>query len=133
MAQHTTRKKAGAGRKAAGRSAGEQDSRMTTDSVKATGARGVSPDVPEASAGRAEAPGGAAYPEWAGRLEGSGYATARGADLQGREYYGRRDVSKLAREDLMEMEGLLCRQLATFFSFSGHALYFPRNQASDEP
>lgn len=158
MAQHTTRKKAEAGRSAAADSAGEQGARMTADSVKATGARGEASDmletsepeggmpeasVPEASvaetsvaqttSARAAAPGHAAYAEWAGQLEGSGDAPSSGAARQGREYYGRRDVSRLAREDLMEMEGLLCRQLATFFSFSGHALYFPRSQASDEP
>ena len=39
----------------------------------------------------------------------------------------------LAREDLMEMEGLLCEQLSSFLSFSGHALYFPTSPASAEP
>jgi tetratricopeptide (TPR) repeat protein len=38
-------------------------------------------------------------------------------------------ISELAGSDLIEMEGLLCRQLAAFFSFNGHALYFPvRNE-----
>lgn len=39
----------------------------------------------------------------------------------------------LAREDLMEMEGLLCEQLSSFLSFSGHALYFPTSRAPEEP
>lgn len=39
----------------------------------------------------------------------------------------------LAREDLMEMEGLLRDQLAAFFTFSGHALYFPTENAPEEP
>lgn len=39
----------------------------------------------------------------------------------------------LAREDLMEMEGLLCEQLSSFLSFSGHALYFPTGRAPEEP
>ena len=38
----------------------------------------------------------------------------------------------LAREDLMEMEGLLCEQLSSFLSFSGHALYFPTSRAPEE-
>ncbi len=40
---------------------------------------------------------------------------------------------ELAREDLMEMEGLLCEQLSSFLTFSGHALYFPTSKASEEP
>ncbi len=40
---------------------------------------------------------------------------------------------ELAREDLMEMEGLLCEQLSSFLSFSGHALYFPTSRAPEEP
>ena len=40
---------------------------------------------------------------------------------------------ELAREDLMEMEGLLCEQLSAFLSFSGHALYFPTSRAPQEP
>ncbi len=40
---------------------------------------------------------------------------------------------ELAREDLMEMEGLLCEQLSSFLSFSGHALYFPTSPAPEEP
>ena len=39
----------------------------------------------------------------------------------------------LAREDLMAMEGLLCEQLSSFLSFSGHALYFPTGRAPEEP
>ncbi|MGE9985198.1 diguanylate cyclase domain-containing protein [Desulfovibrio sp. SGI.169] len=39
----------------------------------------------------------------------------------------------LARGDLMEMESLLCGGLAAFFSFSGHALYFPTHDAPDAP
>lgn len=33
----------------------------------------------------------------------------------------------------MEMEGLLCEQLSSFLSFSGHALYFPTSRAPEEP
>ncbi|WP_232510495.1 GGDEF domain-containing protein [Desulfovibrio sp. G11] len=133
MAQHTARKKAGADRKTAARSAAEQDPRNAANSVEAAAAQGVPSSVPEAASGRAGAPGGAAYPEWAGRLEDSRDVPARDGAGQGCDYSGQRDLRELAREDLMEMEGLLCRQLAAFFSFSGHALYFPRNQASDEP
>ena len=133
MAQHTTRKKAGAGRKAAGRPVEGQDSRTAANSVETAAVQDVPSNVPETAPGRTEAPGGAAYPEWAGRLESSWDVPVRDGAVQGSEYSGQRDVRKLAREDLMEMEGLLCRQLATFFSFSGHALYFPRSQASDEP
>ncbi len=133
MAQHTARKKAGAGRKTAARSAAEQDPRNAANSVEAAAAQGVPSSVPEAASGRAGAPGGAAYPEWAGRLEDLRDVPARDGAGQGCDYSGQRDLRELAREDLMEMEGLLCRQLAAFFSFSGHALYFPRNQASDEP
>lgn len=39
----------------------------------------------------------------------------------------------LAREDLMDMEGMLCGQLSSFLSFSGHALYFPTDDAPDGP
>lgn len=39
----------------------------------------------------------------------------------------------LARGDLMDMESLLCGGLAAFFSFSGHALYFPTRDAPDAP
>lgn len=39
----------------------------------------------------------------------------------------------LARGDLMDMESLLCSGLAAFFSFSGHALYFPTRNAPDAP
>ena len=39
----------------------------------------------------------------------------------------------LAREDIMAMEGLLCEQLSSFLSFSGHALYFPTGRAPEEP
>ncbi|GFH63422.1 MAG: diguanylate cyclase domain-containing protein [Candidatus Desulfovibrio kirbyi] len=40
---------------------------------------------------------------------------------------------ELVGGDLIEMEGLLCRHLAAFFSFSGHALYFPRHNTPDAP
>lgn len=40
---------------------------------------------------------------------------------------------RLEREDIIEMEGLLCGQLEAFFSFSGHALYFPTEHAPAEP
>lgn len=40
---------------------------------------------------------------------------------------------ELERGDLMEMEGLLLQSLASFFSFSGHALYFPTQNAPDAP
>ncbi|SDF05553.1 tetratricopeptide repeat protein [Desulfovibrio legallii] len=40
---------------------------------------------------------------------------------------------RLEREDIIEMEGLLCGQLEAFFSFSGHALYFPTEHAPTEP
>ena len=36
---------------------------------------------------------------------------------------------RLEREDIIEMEGLLCGQLEAFFPFSGHALYFPTEHA----
>lgn len=39
----------------------------------------------------------------------------------------------LARGDLMDMESLLCSGLAAFFSFSGHALYFPTHNAPEAP
>lgn len=39
----------------------------------------------------------------------------------------------LARGDLMDMEGLLCSGLAAFFTFSGHALYFPTQNPPDAP
>ncbi|WP_022656252.1 tetratricopeptide repeat protein [uncultured Desulfovibrio sp.] len=39
----------------------------------------------------------------------------------------------LARGDLMDMESLLCGGLAAFFSFSGHALYFPTHNAPEAP
>ncbi len=39
----------------------------------------------------------------------------------------------LERGDLMEMEGLLRQSLAAFFTFSGHALYFPTRNAPDAP
>lgn len=42
-------------------------------------------------------------------------------------------ASDLARGDVMEMEGLLHRQLARFLEFSGHALYFPTEHAPDAP
>ena len=151
MAQQATRKKAGAGHKAAVRPSAEQGLRNVVDSVEAEGAQAApsivaepplvpesslvpeSPLVADASPWPAETPGGVAYPEWAGPLKGPWDAPVREGAGQGRAYCDQRDVRKLAREDLMEMEGLLCRQLATFFSFSGHALYFPRSHASDAP
>ena len=39
----------------------------------------------------------------------------------------------LARGDLMDMEGLLCSGLAAFFTFNGHALYFPTQNPPDAP
>ncbi|MEE0814389.1 MAG: diguanylate cyclase, partial [Desulfovibrio fairfieldensis] len=39
----------------------------------------------------------------------------------------------LARGDLMDMEGLLCSGLAAFFTFKGHALYFPTQNPPDAP
>lgn len=39
----------------------------------------------------------------------------------------------LTREQLMEMEGLLCAQMASLFSFTGHALYFPTDAVPDDP
>lgn len=44
-----------------------------------------------------------------------------------------RPALDLAREDLMDMEGLLCEHLAAFLSFSAHALYFPTRCAPEEP
>ncbi|MDR1659143.1 MAG: diguanylate cyclase [Desulfovibrio sp.] len=38
-----------------------------------------------------------------------------------------------APRDLLEMEELLCRNLATLFSFTGHALYFPTESAPQAP
>ena len=150
MAQQAGCKKSGAGHKAARPHAGQglRNGVNSAEAVAAKGAPALVPEpsleselslesesslVPDSSPWSAEASGGAVYPEWAGPMEGSWDAPVRGAAGQGREYFGQRDVCTLAREDLMEMEGLLCRQLATFFSFSGHALYFPRSHASDEP
>ncbi|RRD69723.1 MULTISPECIES: tetratricopeptide repeat protein [unclassified Desulfovibrio] len=39
----------------------------------------------------------------------------------------------LEREHVMEAEGALCARLASFFSFTGHALYFPAGHAPDGP
>ncbi|MDR1857371.1 MAG: diguanylate cyclase [Desulfovibrio sp.] len=39
----------------------------------------------------------------------------------------------LTRNDLLEMEGLLCESLSNCFSFTGHALYFPTANAPDGP
>lgn len=39
----------------------------------------------------------------------------------------------LSREDLMDMEGMLCEQLAAFLNFRGHALYFPTEGAPEVP
>ncbi|MBO4300314.1 MAG: tetratricopeptide repeat protein [Desulfovibrio sp.] len=39
----------------------------------------------------------------------------------------------LGREDIIEMEGMLCEQLSSFISFSGHALYFPTEGTRKEP
>ena len=39
----------------------------------------------------------------------------------------------LSRADLMEMEALLCSSLGSFFSFAGHALYFPTHGVPEAP
>lgn len=39
----------------------------------------------------------------------------------------------LTRKDLIDMEGMLRDQLATFLAFSGHALYFPTEEAQNMP
>ena len=48
MAQHTARKKAGADRKTAARSAAEQDPRNAANNVEAAAAQGVPSSVPAA-------------------------------------------------------------------------------------
>ena len=39
----------------------------------------------------------------------------------------------LLREDLIDMEGMLCAELAAFIAYTGHALYFPTDGAGQEP
>ena len=78
-------------------------------------------------------PDGTSWMDWTGGREDFWGASAHGDSGLTREWSELRAIQKLAREDLMEMEGLLCRQLSAFLSFSGHALYFPRERTPEEP
>lgn len=112
MTQHTTRKNARVDHKGKG-----HDRRNAQPGKAAQG-------EPSAAADR---------PEWAGRAESFWDVPVRGESGNERVWSELRYIQELAREDLIEMEGLLCRQLSAFLSFSGHALYFPRDHAQDEP
>lgn len=112
MTQHTTRKNARVDNKG--------KSHDTRNAQPGAGAQGE----PSAEAAR---------PDWAGRAESFWDVPLRGESGNERVWSELRYIQELAREDLIEMEGLLCRQLSAFLSFSGHALYFPRDHAQDEP
>lgn len=120
MTQHTTRKKARVDHKG-----------------KGNDMQNAQPDAaaqPEPLAEPlAELSGDAARTEWVGRAASFWDVPLRGGSNNERVWSDLRFIQELAREDLIEMEGLLCRQLSAFLTFSGHALYFPRNHAQDEP
>ncbi|MDR3358569.1 MAG: tetratricopeptide repeat protein [Desulfovibrio sp.] len=42
-------------------------------------------------------------------------------------------LPRLSPRDLLDMEEMLCRNLATLFSFTGHALYFPTGSTPQAP
>jgi len=80
-----------------------------------------------------QSPDGTGWMDWTGGTENFWGASAHGDSALTREWSELRAIQQLAREDLMEMEGQLCRQLSAFLSFSGHALYFPRESTPEEP
>lgn len=115
MTRNTTRKNAGASDKGKGHDM---------------------PDSPPDATAQADPSAVAPHPDWTdwtGGTEKFWGASVHGDSGLTREWSELRAIQKLAREDLMEMEGLLCRQLSAFLSFSGHALYFPREHTPEEP
>ena len=119
MTRNTKRKIAGASHKGKGHDM--PDSRP--DAVVQTDAPTLAPQSPD----------GTGWMDWTGGTEDFWGASAHGDSGLTREWSELRAIQKLAREDLMEMEGQLCRQLSAFLSFSGHALYFPRESTPEEP
>lgn len=119
MTRNTKRKIAGASHKGKGHDM--PDSRPDTAAQA------------DPSTGTPQPPDWAGWMDWTGGTENFWGASAPGDSGLTREWSELRAIQKLAREDLMEMEGLLCRQLSAFLSFSGHALYFPRECTPEEP
>lgn len=116
--------------------------RNTTRKIVGAGHKGKDHDMPDSRPGaavQADTSAVAPHPDWTdwtgwtGGTENFWGAPAHGDSGLTQEWSELRAIQKLAREDLMEMEGLLCRQLSAFLSFSGHALYFPREHTPEEP
>ncbi|WP_291302222.1 diguanylate cyclase [Desulfovibrio sp. MES5] len=110
--------------------------RNTTRKIAGASPKGRSHDMADSrpgTAAQADMPAGAPHLDWTGGTENFWGVQAHGDSSLTREWSELVAIQKLAREDLMEMEGLLCRQLSAFLSFSGHALYFPREHTPEEP